>query len=97
MSRLCAVTGIALLMVLAGCAAADPTGGAFGEPIAAAKRERPKCPPGQMLTCEARSPNRVSDGRYGFRGGSSRMQRCSCQEESDILDLGQRTLPTEPR
>ena len=97
MSRLYTVVGVALFVVLGGCAAADPTGGAFGEPVAAGgTRERPRCAPGEMLTCETKSPNRVSDGRYGYRGKSS-MQRCGCQPEASIMDLGQATLPSDKR
>ena len=81
--------------MLGGCAAADPTGGAFGESVADSRPNRPRCPPGEMLTCELKSPNRVSDGRYGYRNG--KQKRCSCQPESAVLDLGQRELPTEPR
>ena len=48
-----------------------------------------------MLTCELKSPNRVSDGRYGFRG--NKQKRCSCQPEHAIMDLTQDQLPRDSR
>ena len=93
MTRLYVALGIAIA-ALGGCAAADPTGGAFGEPVASAPKKS-RCPAGQMLTCELKSPNRVSDGRYGYRG--DKQKRCSCVPEEDILDLGQATLPGDQR
>lgn len=103
MTRLCALAAIAVMIaMLGGCAAADPTGGVlggsngdddFGESTAAVRKSR--CPAGEMLTCELKSPNRVSDGRYGFRKG--KMQRCSCRPEREVLDLGQATLPRDSR
>ncbi len=79
------LTNVLVAMVataaLGGCAAADPTGGLLGEPtdelMVDQQANQPKCPGGETLFCETRSPNRVSDGRYGFRG--NRMQkRCNC-------------------
>ena len=99
MSRLCAMVAIAAL--LGGCAAADPTGGVLGKSTdengeeVARTVKRSRCPAGEMLTCELKSPNRVSDGRYGYRSG--KLQRCSCRPEREVMDLGQATLPTDSR
>ncbi len=94
-ARLCAIAAIAFVVILGGCAAADPTGGAFGESVAGGARQRPRCPPGEMLICELKSPNRVSDGRYGYHG--NKQQRCGCHPERDVLDLGQSSLPGDKR
>ena len=101
MTRLCTLAAVAVTVaILGGCAAADPTGGAFGEPDGSEFGEnsqvrKSRCPAGEMLTCELKSPNRVSDGRYGFRKG--KMQRCGCRPEREVLDLGQATLPRDSR
>ncbi|MEM7501226.1 MAG: hypothetical protein AAF417_04260 [Pseudomonadota bacterium] len=97
MTRLCTVV-LAAAIALGGCAAADPTGGLLGEPdgeLQASQRSRSSCPAGELLTCELKSPNRVSDGRYGFRGGRSK--RCYCQPERDVIGVrgGRSTLPLE--
>ena len=89
-----------MVAALGGCAAADPTGGVLGAPSGDEFGEnttvrKSRCPAGEMLTCELKSPNRVSDGRYGFRKG--KMQRCGCRPEREVLDLGQATLPRDSR
>jgi hypothetical protein len=93
---------VAIAVLLGGCAAADPTGGAFGkqadnygEDGGTRTVQRSRCPAGEMLTCELKSPHRVSDGRYGFRHG--RQKTCGCQPESIVKDLGQATLPRDSR
>lgn len=101
MTRSCVLAAVvAMATILGGCAAADPTGGLFGEPDGSefgenSRARKSQCPAGEMLTCELKSPNRVSDGRYGFRRG--KMQRCSCRPEQEVLDLGQATLPRDSR
>ena len=80
-AALAALAATAIFASLGGCAAADPTGGLLGEPtgevVAEQKARQQKSPAGETMVCETRSPNRVSDGRYGFRG--DRMQRrCDC-------------------
>jgi hypothetical protein len=77
--------------LLGGCAAADPTGGLLGDApddliVSNSDTERQRCPSGETLMCETRSPNRVSDGRYGFR--SNRMQqRCACHPDRYINSM----------
>lgn len=89
---------MAVTAILAGCAAADPTGGAFGKPAGpdsdyqtAGTSGRLDCPAGEMQICELNSPNRVSDGRYGFRKNKQKV--CSCQPENEFRQIGQASLP----
>ena len=55
MLRLCTILMVAALVGLGGCAAADPTGGVFGESQELHARG-PRCPAGELLTCELKSP-----------------------------------------
>ncbi len=69
------------LVILGGCAAADPTGGLLGEPndelIVDRFAREPKCPAGETLVCQTRAPGRISDGRYGYRGNREQ-DDCFC-------------------
>lgn len=80
-TALAAFAASAVITILGGCAAADPTGGLLGEPtgeVASNQTARQQsCPAGETMICETRSPNRVSDGRYGFRGNRAQ-KRCTC-------------------
>ncbi len=102
MRRKCVIAAMAAAAVLGGCAAADPTGGAFGKPaefgpdsVAENTSSRSSCPAGEMPICELKSPNRVSDGRYGFRKDSKKL--CTCQPESQLRNMSQATLPRDNR
>ena len=46
-----------------------------------------KCNANEVLICEARSPHRVSDGRYGRKNNKSK--KCSCQPETDLSNMMQ--------
>lgn len=94
MNKTLTVSLTAAFAVLAGCAAADPTGGLLGGPqdtvVGNARTDAPKCPSGESLICETRSPNRVSDGRYGFR--SNRMQgHCECHPDRYLQGMIRQT------
>ena len=99
MSRLATTLLPALCVFLAGCAASDPTGGMFGKPadeyVGSADRSlKSRCPAGETLLCETKSPNRVSDGRYGFRK-NRKQERCGCQPDRYLDRMsGGGVLPT---
>ncbi|MDX1480201.1 MAG: hypothetical protein R3315_00915 [Woeseiaceae bacterium] len=98
MSRPATTVLLALMTILAGCAAADPTGGMFGKPadtyVGSADRSRKsRCPAGETLVCETKSPNRVSDGRYGFRK-NRKQERCGCQPDRYLDRMSGGVLPT---
>lgn len=74
----------ALLIVIltaVGCASSSDTAHdtAPGAHLAADRRV---CPSGYLLVCEVRSANRISDGRYGFRGGGRK--KCGCESEDGL-------------
>ncbi|MDH4108414.1 MAG: hypothetical protein OEW35_08865 [Gammaproteobacteria bacterium] len=77
----------ALLALLAACAA--PGGAAPDGGVAAANGN--SCNPGEVQVCELKTPHRVSDGRYGFRGNTRKS--CSCQPDSDLQRMSRETLP----
>ena len=49
-----------------------------------------KCNAGEILVCKARESHRISDGRYGRN--SRKNQKCSCQPETDLSDMGMDVL-----
>ena len=49
------------------------------------------CNSGELRVCELKTPHRVSDGRYGFRGNARKS--CSCQPASDLDRMSREQLP----
>lgn len=98
MSRFAVFNLVLSALVLTGCAAADPTGGAFGKPAneyvgGTSEARQFRCPAGETLICETKSPNRVSDGRYGFRG-NRKQERCGCQPDRYLHNMTGNPLPS---
>lgn len=95
MNKLSLPTLLISAALLGGCAAADPSGGLLGYTpddliVSNTAPQQERCPSGETLVCETRSPNRVSDGRYGFR--SDRMQqRCACHPDRYLNDMVRQT------
>jgi len=75
-----------LLVPLAACAA---TGNPDESTVTASGGL--SCNSGELRVCELKTPHRVSDGRYGFRGNTRKS--CSCQPASDLDRLSREQLP----
>jgi len=72
------------------CLAACAASGDSADSTAAAA-SGPSCNPGELRVCELKTPHRVSDGRYGFRGNTRKS--CTCQPAGDLDRMSRETLP----
>jgi len=81
----------ALVAAVAGCASSSG-GGSYVADAGAARQ--PSCPAGETLICESRSPNRISDGRYGYKNRGL-PGRCGCQPDRQLEKLEGRPLPSD--
>lgn len=88
-----AILTVAVAAALAGCAASPGSGYTGGGSAAVASTSR--CGPGEISVCAVRTPHRVSDGRYGFRGNTRK--QCVCEPERDLEALEGRPLPDDQR
>ena len=79
---------IVIVLFLAGCASNSGEYPSARTPSSSPSSQNKalNCNAGEVLVCETRSPHRVSDGRYGRKNNKSK--KCSCQQESDISDMG---------
>ncbi|MDE0743312.1 MAG: hypothetical protein ACKJRS_03730 [Woeseiaceae bacterium] len=79
---------IVIVLFLAGCASNSGEYPSARTPSTAPNTQSKalNCNAGEVLVCEARSPHRVSDGRYGRKNKKSKA--CSCQQESDFSKMG---------
>ena len=81
---------VILVLFLAGCASSTGANQSTRNTSTAMSSKDQKCNAGEILVCKARESHRISDGRYGRN--SRKNQKCSCQPEADLSDMGMDVL-----
>ena len=88
-SALSATATIAVALLLQGCAATSSS-----DEMKDTTAKKNRCGSGEMLLCESRSSNGISDGRHGRRS-DGRQMKCGCVPESDIEAFESVSLPSD--